>query len=240
MGGFGVADAGVVEDAAAVAPVAAGVAGVAAAGGFGGDRRSATSALIISGESRRISQMAGGAPGATPTSVVILVKPSISMVSVQLPSARSGNEYTPCSSVVVTCFWSPIVAVTVAPGTGSPPDMTWPRCSEAISPVTAIQAIRRRPKKLQIWFWAIWILKGRRPAAYECYRMLRLFRRGPSSSEKLELSEMKAGINPEGIRRSPCKLRRYSHGHATFPRFRPATLPPHGRPGAMKWHTGYS
>ena len=73
----------------------------------------------------------GGAPGATMTSCWMVAKQSISIRIVQVPSARSGKEYQPCASVMAPIFCAPCVAVMVAPGTGRPPKVTRPRCSEA-------------------------------------------------------------------------------------------------------------
>ena len=87
-----------------------------------------------------------GASKAIPTSFESLAKPSISTSMVHEPSARSANEYRPFSSLVVKSFLSPLVAVTDAPGTGSPPDLITPWCSAAIRPATATQTARRRPR----------------------------------------------------------------------------------------------
>jgi hypothetical protein len=59
------------------------------------------------------------------------VKPKISTCSDQAPEARLLNVYWPESSVVVTIFCSPCVAVTVAPGMASPPERTVPLCCTA-------------------------------------------------------------------------------------------------------------
>src|ERR1700733_5667190 len=68
---------------------------------------------------------------------------------VQTPSARSGKEYAPCRSVTALNFFSPCVAVTVAPGTGKPPNVTSPCCSEAnrlntTNPTATRERMRRR------------------------------------------------------------------------------------------------
>src|SRR6185369_4710687 len=73
----------------------------------------------------------GGAPGATMTSCWMVAKQSISIRIVQVPSARSGKEYQPCASEMAPIFCVPCVAVMVAPGTGRPPKVTRPGCSEA-------------------------------------------------------------------------------------------------------------
>jgi hypothetical protein len=54
------------------------------------------------------------------------LKPSIEIRKLQIPSGRFGKEYAPESSVDVTKLLSPCVAVMVAPGTGTPPDLTHP------------------------------------------------------------------------------------------------------------------
>src|SRR5262249_39095512 len=55
--------------------------------------------------------------------------PSISISMVHVPSGKSGRAYVPIRSVMATNFFSPCDAVTVAPGTGTPPKTTWPRVS---------------------------------------------------------------------------------------------------------------
>src|ERR1017187_1837461 len=89
---------------------------------------------------------AAGASKATPTSLESFPKPSISTSIVHAPSARSAKEYRPFSSVVVNSFLSPLLAVTVAPGTESPPDLTVPWCSAAMRPVAVIQTAKSRPR----------------------------------------------------------------------------------------------
>jgi hypothetical protein len=74
----------------------------------------------------------------TVTSRVSISKPSISTLSVQTPSVASGSLKTPSSSVAVTSFLSPEDAVTVAPGTGRPPYVTWPECSPPASRTRAL------------------------------------------------------------------------------------------------------
>src|SRR5208283_2274825 len=72
------------------------------------------------------SQVGLGASGDTPISRSMGANPSIEIRNVQMPSGRFGNEYAPESSVEVTKFLSPCVTVTVAPGTGIPPELTHP------------------------------------------------------------------------------------------------------------------
>jgi hypothetical protein len=72
------------------------------------------------------SQIGLGAWASMPTSLLAFWNPIISTWIDQIPSAKSANEYMPCSSVVVMTFLSPRVAVTVAPGMGNPPDRTTP------------------------------------------------------------------------------------------------------------------
>src|SRR5579862_5732163 len=72
------------------------------------------------------SQFTPGAPGPTPTSCFSGENPDISTCMLQVPSARSGNEYTPIPSVMAVAFASSLVAVTVTPGTGKPPNVTCP------------------------------------------------------------------------------------------------------------------
>src|ERR1019366_6640152 len=135
---FGVAAAAVVVWAVTgVAAVSAGLAGAALAAG------GAMIALI--GRNLKFHS-AAGASKATPTSLESLAKPSISTSIVQAPSARSLNEYRPFSSVVVNSFLSPLIAVTDAPGTGRPPNLTVPWCSAAIRPATVMQTAKNRPR----------------------------------------------------------------------------------------------
>ena len=47
------------------------------------------------------------------------------------PSARSAKVYRPPWSVTVVSFFVPCVTVTVAPGAGKPPKVTWPWYAEA-------------------------------------------------------------------------------------------------------------
>ena len=81
---------------------------------------------ICSSESSLISIAATGPPGGMVTSCAAAAKPVIATAMLHLPSARSGNEYRPWSSVIEDSFLSPCVAVTVAPGTGRLLKVTWP------------------------------------------------------------------------------------------------------------------
>jgi hypothetical protein len=85
---------------------------------------------VMSSKGRSDSVHAEGCGSAvTVMSRVSISKPSISTRSVQTPTVASGRLKIPCSSVAVTSFLSPDDAVTVAPGTGKPPYVTWPECS---------------------------------------------------------------------------------------------------------------
>jgi hypothetical protein len=95
---------------------AAGAAGAAGVNCF----RNASSVSTVK------SQFGLGASGATPMSRATGLNPSIETRNVQTPSGRFGKEYAPESSVEVTKLLSPCVAVIVAPGTGTPPDLTHP------------------------------------------------------------------------------------------------------------------
>src|SRR5277367_3204238 len=77
------------------------------------------------------SKVEAAPPGATVTSCLSVVNPDISNCTLQVPSARSGKEYVPIPSVIAFTIFSPWVAVTATPGTGKPPKVTWPCCSEA-------------------------------------------------------------------------------------------------------------
>jgi hypothetical protein len=106
-----------------VVPTAAvtGAAGAVAAGAGGVNCfRNASSVSTFN------SQFGLGASGATPMSRATGLKPSIEIRKLQIPSGRFGKEYAPESSVDVTKLLSPCVAVMVAPGTGTPPDLTHP------------------------------------------------------------------------------------------------------------------
>src|SRR4051794_3155715 len=98
--------------------------------------------LISSNGSSFSSHCGLGALGAMATSCLTGVKQSISTWKFQTPSARSPNVYTPCGSVTATFFWSSFVAVTVAPGSGRPPNLTCPWCWTAARR-SAIAAARR-------------------------------------------------------------------------------------------------
>ena len=50
--------------------------------------------------------------------------PCISISMAQVPSGKSGKTYAPIESVTAVNFFSPCVAVTVAPGTGTPLNTT--------------------------------------------------------------------------------------------------------------------
>ena len=142
--------AGVAGAAAAGAGVAgAGAAGAAGVAGAGTAGAGGVGARLAPGGRSFRSQSAGGASDAIPTSRVSLAKPIISTSMVHVPSANSGNEYAPWSSVVVTIFLSPCVAVTVAPGTGNPPDLTAPWCSAAIRPLTAMPGGHEAPEMFE-------------------------------------------------------------------------------------------
>ena len=114
---------------------AAGVSAVGgAAAGGGAD-------ALISSNGRSFSSHSGlGALGAMATSFLSAAKQSMSTCRFHTPSARSAKEYRPCGSVTATTFLSPMVAVTVAPGTGRPANLTTPWCSEAGNSVQDIPA----------------------------------------------------------------------------------------------------
>jgi hypothetical protein len=104
-----------------LAAAAAGADGVLAASAGGANCfRNASSVSTLK------SQLGLGASGATPISRSTGLNPSIEIRKVQTPSGRFGKEYAPESSVEVTKLLSPCVTVTVAPGTGAPPDLTHP------------------------------------------------------------------------------------------------------------------
>ena len=83
----------------------------AAGGGVLGGGGGGALALIWSKGSSFSSHSGAGAPGATATSRSRGSKQSISTRIVQVPSARSANEYTPCASVTAVKCLSPWVAV---------------------------------------------------------------------------------------------------------------------------------
>ncbi len=124
----------VVAGFAGVAAGVPGVAGVPAGAAAAAEVTAAAAAGdLISASERNFSvNCAAGASNAIPTSVESLAKPTISTSIFHTPSGRSLNAYRPFSSVVVTCFLSSLVAVTDAPGTGSPAAVTVPWCSAAI------------------------------------------------------------------------------------------------------------
>ena len=131
--------------AAAVAGVAVAgtaVAGVpvVAAGAVGRVAGGGAEPLISSNGISFNSHSGLGALAADATSIFSVVKQSISTCMFQTPSGRSGKLYTPPGSVIATIFFSPIVAVTVAPGTGRPANFTTPWCSEAASGSPAARA----------------------------------------------------------------------------------------------------
>ncbi len=105
--------------AAAVPVVAVDAAGAAGVGG-------AIVAFISAKVSSFSSHLGLGASGATATSLVIGENVCISTLMDQTPSAKSGNVYAPLGSVTAVKLLSPCVAVTVAPGSGSPPNVTVP------------------------------------------------------------------------------------------------------------------
>ena len=106
----------------------------------------AAAAAITMGFPTFIIKSSGG--GAVSLIAAILetpVKPDISTSMVQSPGPRFGNTNIPPSSVEVTIFWSPRVAVTLAPGMGKPPTFTLPRCSVAnMVPVDSKPLISRQ------------------------------------------------------------------------------------------------
>src|SRR5271170_6763859 len=62
------------------------------------------------------------------------------------PSARSAKLYRPPWSVTVVSFFVPCVTVTVAPGTGKPPKVTWPWYAEAAARMGKVSAARAQTR----------------------------------------------------------------------------------------------
>ena len=96
-------------------------------------RGGAVTAFIAASGSSFISHSAAAEPATTTISRCKAAKQSISTCSVQVPSARSGNEYVPSNPLIETYLFEPALAVTEAPGKGNPPYFTSPRWSPAIS-----------------------------------------------------------------------------------------------------------
>src|SRR5205807_929369 len=90
-----------------------------------------------------------GASADTTTSCLIVEKPSIATSIVHGPSARSARRYRPSSSVTVERVAPACVAVTVAPGTGRPENVTWPRWSAADA-VLAAAITTNKPRNHEI------------------------------------------------------------------------------------------
>jgi hypothetical protein len=103
--------------------------------------RLASSALSVR---NFISHCGDGAPGVTPTSRVIVSNPNMRISNVHTPSASSAKRNAPRSSVVVATRVSPSVAVTVAPGSGSPATWMVPWYSAAMSVAVNSSPMRAR------------------------------------------------------------------------------------------------